>query len=326
MHRRSALLGFICALALAPTLIGCGRGGPDGGTAEPWVGTDAPWLQSPGTPLSGDLVVPQGARLIGPVFSTVEKQSVDGRSQWAVTSQAAFLLADSDIGNMATDLVDQANPTDDSIVGSVQGGCYQEITRGDRSVQRPYRDQVDPEATAVVCSGSPLAPPEDSVPDPGWDAEYWRSQRGLHFEMRQDVAPPFEPALAVLGWQDDVRLPEELPPAQANVAGPDSVDANVEGYPDLRIVAGSFLAGPPGWGSITGGYTAVIGVSGDADEVFEQYVEQAPDPHPYVDVETMVGPLRFRQFKSAEAGGVWFTVTLNEIDGGAWILVEAYND
>jgi hypothetical protein len=97
------------------------------------------------------------------------------------------------------------------------------------------------------------------------------------------------------------------------------------GDPDLPIAEGSFLAGPPGWGSGTGGFTAVIGVTGDPDEVFDEYMRYQMNDPPMAD-EHILGDLRVRQGTTGGAGGVTYTVTLNEIDGDAWILVEAYND
>ena len=76
---------------------------------------------------------------------------------------------------------------------------------------------------------------------------------------------------------------------------------------------------------MTGGFTAVIGVTGDPDEVFDAYVAQDAEQSTG-DLETTIDGLRVRQHRSAQAGGVGLTITMNDIDGNAWILVEAYND
>jgi hypothetical protein len=109
------------------------------------------------------------------------------------------------------------------------------------------------------------------------------------------------------------------------VTGPTTVASDGGYLADLKIVPGSFLAGPPFPGSVTGGYVAVIGVSGDPDTVFDAYVAQDTDK-PYFTADETVDGMRARVDRSAEAGGVWLAVTLNAIDGTAWILVEAYND
>jgi hypothetical protein len=41
------------------------------------------------------------------------------------------------------------------------------------------------------------------------------------------------------------------------------------------------MAGPQGWGSGTGGFRAVIGVTGDADDVFDKYVRQDEEKPPF---------------------------------------------
>ena len=99
--------------------------------------------------------------------------------------------------------------------------------------------------------------------------------------------------------------------------------SGVEGEPGLKIADGSFLAGPPGQVGGTGGFTAVIGVTGDPDGVFEAYV--ADDVKP-IEVDVQAGTMHIRSAEWGGAGGFTYIVTLNELDGNAWILVEAYYD
>ena len=120
---------------------------------------------------------------------------------------------------------------------------------------------------------------------------------------------------------------DALPAAPPDVDGPDLVESRpaVDYLPDLRIVDGSFLAAPPGPGGGTGGFSAWIGVSGDADEVFDAYVAQAVEESSSTDDREVDG-MRVRQYVSSDAGGVTRSITMNEIDGNAWIYITAVND
>ena len=152
-----------------------------------------------------------------------------------------------------------------------------------------------------------------------------RTGRDLSFDLAKDVDSGERAGAGHCGLQTPfLKIPTELPVAPDGVSGPSSVTGDSDGVPPLEVVDGSFLAGPS-WPGSNGGYVAIIGVTGDPDEVFDRYVEQHPG-EPYFDADTVVDGLRVRVFRSAEAGGVLYSVTLNEIDGNAWILVSAQND
>jgi hypothetical protein len=191
--------------------------------------------------------------------------------------------------------------------------CQQEVRRAFSSDVKPYRGELHPDAEQVTCSGSL----SNGLSEPG---------EGITFDLRQDVGEPSPLVQGVLGWSESsVLVPGSLPDAPRVTGGPGVVTNDVEGEPDLAVVDGSFVAGPQGWGSITGGYTAVIGVTGDPDEVFDAYMDQFGQK-PFYSVDEEIGDLRVRQEVAGGAGGITFSVLLNEIDGDAWILVEAYND
>jgi len=77
---RQALLSGL-AVGAAAAIAGCTLVDNDSGAfdaaAEPWIDADAEWMQGQGTPLSYGVEVPDGARLVGPVFT---KLSVSGGS------------------------------------------------------------------------------------------------------------------------------------------------------------------------------------------------------------------------------------------------------
>ncbi len=154
---------------------------------------------------------------------------------------------------------------------------------------------------------------------------YQRSGAALEVDLRQDVTQASSPVQGHLRWfSPDDALPSSLPEVPVGVDGPQTVPSGVEGEPDLQIADGSFLAGPAGWGSGTGGFTAVIGVTGDPDEVFDAYLD--PNIRRPIAVDTVMGRMHIRSAEGGGAGGVTYRVTLNEQGGNAWILVEAYND
>lgn len=304
----------VVVLALA----GCGAGsGDDPALAgpEPWTSPDAVWMQPPGTPLGGALVVPDGAELIGPVFSTLDRTSPIEGGELIAAEQQAYLLSNADIVDVWEDIVEQLGGRSAVETDYNDSNCYQWIDRGGNLARtsEPYSGDLDADAVEVICSG--LLPNALAEEGPG-----------LTFELRQDVTASDQPVLGVVTWAEpDVEVPGSLPDAPDGVGGPRVITTDVEGDPDLDVVDGSFLAGPQGWGSLTGGFTAIIGVTADPDEVFDEYLQyQMPDP-PEADDET-VGDLRVRRGTTRGAGGVTYTVTLNEIGGEAWILLEAYND
>ncbi len=67
-------------------------------------------------------------------------------------------------------------------------------------------------------------------------------------------------------------------------------------------------------------------MSGDPDEVYDAYVEQDDATESETNTNRMVQGMRVQQHQTSEAGGITMTITMNEIDGNAWISVEAYND
>lgn len=311
--RRLAMSAVAAALAVCAA--GCtSDSGPDA-SSEPWNEPDAVWMQPAGTPLGADLVVPQGAQLIGPVFSSVARRSPIDGGDWYVDGQRGYLLSEADIADLSDDLVAQ--------LGGLQGlqtqyndtVCIQEIDRGGvLSVDtQPYTDDLDPDAVEIICS----ATLPNGVSQVG---------EGITFDLRQDVTQSGLPVLGSVEWpESSVVTLDGLPAAPEGVGGPTTITTDVDGYPDVTVADGSFLAGPQGWGSITGGFTAVIGVAGDPDEAFDDYVAQ-DSGEPYLTEDEVVDVTRIREYRSSEAGGVTYTVTLNEIGGNSWILVEAYND
>ena len=287
----------------AVLMAGCTSDSASNASPEPWNEPDAVWIQPAGTPMAADLVVPDGAELIGPVFTNVKKS---GAGEWKVGQQSAFLLGSDGVDRIAQNLADQvAAPKLVPMFGATL--CVQEVVTEDRTSIEPYRGDVQNSAVSVSCGG------------------YQRSAPELEVDLRQDVTAPSLPIQGHLRWfSPDASWPLSLPDAPEGVEGPDTVPSGVDGYPDLKIAEGSFLAGPPGWGSGTGRFTAVIGVTGDPDDVFDAYVD--PDIAKPLTVDAVVGKMHVQSAEWGGAGGVTYRVTLNEIGGSAWILVEAYND
>lgn len=300
----------------------CTSESPSEAVAEPWNEPDASWMQPAGTPLAEGVVVPEGARLVGPVFAQFdETKALQG--EVVVGGQRGYLLVDGEPYAVATDFLDQWD-------GENTLGEYHRDTLFRQDVQvaggkiRNYDYTGDPEPGAVEIScdvGLVLVAPTGDT-----ELEQIGTGRVLSFNLTKDVASVDVPTQGTVDWPPPfIAIPDDLPIAPEGVDGPTSVASDVDYLPDLEIVDGSFLAGPPWPGSLTGGYTAIIGVTGNPDEVFDAYVSQDEDK-PELTVDETVGEMRIREYRSSEAGGITYTVTLNEIDGNAWILVEAYND
>jgi hypothetical protein len=265
--------------------------------------------------MGADLVVPEGAQLVGPVFSAVGQRSPIEGGEWYVESQQAYLLADGDIVGVSDDLVDQLGGPEALEADDGDTFCTQGVDRGEilGVDTEPYSGDLDADAVEISCAGYL----DNGVSEPGG---------GTYFDLRQDVTEPDLPVQGVVSWSESsVQVPDSLPEAPEGVGGPQTITTDVEGERDLDVVEDSFLAGPQVWGGGTGGFTAVIGVTGDPDEVFDAYLEQI-DPEPYDSVDESLGDLRVRREAAGGAGGVTYTVTLNEIDDDAWILLEVYND
>lgn len=265
--------------------------------------------------MGAELVVPQGAQLVGPVFSSVSQRSPIDGGDWYVDGQQAYLLSGgADIVDLSDDLVAQLGGPQGLQTQYNDTVCNQEIDRGGPLGvdTQPYTDDLDADAVEVICS----ATLPNGVSEVG---------EGITLDLRQDVTESGRPVLGSVQWpESSVMTLDGLPDAPEGVGGPTTITTDVEGDPDLKVAEGSFLAGPQGWGSITGGFTAVVGVTGDPDEVFDAYMAYInADP---VVIDEQVGALRVRQGQAGGAGGVTYTVTLNELDGSAWILLEAYND
>jgi hypothetical protein len=310
MRRRAAAALGVVALVAGCTADPASLSGP-----EPWTDEGAPWMQPAGTPLGTDLLVPDGAQLVGPVFSTIGQRSPIDGGEWYVEGQQAYLLAEDDIVGVSDDLVEQLGGAGALEIDSGDTICNQDIDRGEvlGFETEPYTGDLDADAVEIRCAGNL----DNGVSEPGG---------GTYFDLRQDVTEPDLPVQGIVSWSElDVQVPDSLPEAPDGVGGPETITTDVEGDADLEVAEGSFLAGPQSWGTLTGGFTAVIGATGDPDEVFDEYMRYQMKNPPKAD-EHVLGDLRVRQGTTGGAGGVTYTVTLNEIDGDAWILVEAYND
>jgi hypothetical protein len=310
-----ALVG-LCALVLAA----CTETSDQLDTAsEPWNDPGAVWMQPAGTPLAKGVTVPEGARLVGPVFTQFdEPRALKG--ELVVGRQRGYLLVDGEPYSVATDFLDQWDGENGLGDYAKDTACRQQVDEGVEGKTHNYNYKGEPAegAVEISCSVS-LIFSQRLVGEETF-------ARAIGMSFTQDLTDPDAPVQGTVGWESPpVAIPETLPEAPEDVDGPTSVASDVDYLPDLKIVDGSFLAGPPWPGSITGGYVAVIGVTGDPDEVFDAYVAQDEDK-PYLTADETVQGMRIREYKSAEAGGIWLDITLNEIDGNAWILVGAYND
>ena len=308
------VIAAVVAAAVASIAAGCASDPASDASSDPSNDPDAAWMQPAGTPMGADLVVPQGAQLVGPVFSSVSQRSPIYGGDWYVDGQQGYLLSDADISQISDDLVAQLGGPQGLQTQYNDTVCNQEIDRGGPLGvdTQPYTDDLDADAVEIICS----ATLPNGVSEVG---------EGITFDLRQDATEADTPVQGVLTWSgSSVEVPTDLPQAPGVNGDTDVITSDVEGDPDLEVVEGSFLAGPQGWGSITGGFTAVVGVTGDPDEVFDAYMAYInADP---VVIDQQVGALRVRQGQAGGAGGVTYTVTLNEMDGNAWILLEAYND
>ena len=289
----------VLVLALLMAMTACGGGDASSGSEagqQPWLDPDATWMQPPGTPIFAGLVVPRESQLIGPVVSRLN----DTNKPPHVTSQRAYLLIDGDIDDVAADLVRQW-PRPDTFEQYRRDQCRDDRDLGERRC----------EFTLVIKPA---------------DEEAGFLGRSIEVVLWQDLSDDNVRGQGTIGLATPpTTLPDALPEATEGVSGPQSVASNVDYLPDLEIVPGSFLAGPAFPGSITGGYEALIGVTADPDEVFDAYVAQDEDK-PYFTADETLDGIRIREYASAEAGGIWLDITLQEKDGNAWIRVSAQND
>ena len=305
------LAGVAVVLGVIAYGISQAKSEPDAGggaASEPWLDPNASWMLGEGTPIAVGISLPQGARLSGPLFLKPKT------SQSSFTYQYGWLFVDADPYEVAKAFYDQwdGKPSQASM------HCKQKLNDASPKRAMPYTGRVADGAERITCTVA-FVLREYHIGEEAKDVL-------LTIEYSKDPNEPAQPAAGRIYWPPPpVEVPMSLPEAPPDVAGPREVASDVDYLPDLQIVDGSFLAAPPGPGSGTGGYTAWLGVSGDPDQVFEAYVAQDSD-EPYVDEERVIDGMRVRQYKSQEAGGIWLDITMNEIDGNAWIHLEAYND
>ena len=155
-------------VAAVSALTGCtiDSDSSDAAVVGPWDEPTATWMQPAGTAMVNGVAVPEGAELVGPVFSSVANTR-DG--EWKVLRQSAFLLAPTGIEEIAQDLADQAAPP--KLVPLSNGGlCIQNIAavEGFADTQE-YHGDVLANAVDVECGG------------------YQRSGPGFEFSLRQEM-------------------------------------------------------------------------------------------------------------------------------------------
>jgi hypothetical protein len=302
--RSRVLVPLVLAIALA--MAACTSTEVKQSAPAPWEGKGASWMQGAGTPLAKDLVVPQDAFLVGPVF-TLAKLYGKHREGHKVLGQEGLLYGTSSatLPGVAQSLYQQGGTATRLIEGSSLGLCTQ---RGPESETEFTGDLVNG-SLGVECRA------------------FDRGNSGFEFDLSLEPPTADGTVTGQVRWGPSMALPSSTLPDVPNVeGGPSEVANNVEGYDDLTIVEGSFLAGPPGPGTGTGGYRAVIGVTGDPDEVFDAYIAQGGTQGKGTHSDLTVGDLHIRTFQSGGAGGILYTVTLNEQHGNAWIYVTALND
>ncbi len=195
MHRRLTAVTLVAVVVL--TAAGCRSDDGDLVGSATWSSTDATWMQPAGTPLTSELVVPGGSRLVGPVFSTSVKRSGSDSSERQVTEQTAVLQADSDAVAVTKDLVDQSDgafgreAARSVSVGTPTGSCEQGGLHG----QVDNLADMDPDAEVVECAVAPKNPAPKDEGAPGWQRRLVDAQRQFHFRMSQSISEPSDPIL-----------------------------------------------------------------------------------------------------------------------------------
>lgn len=98
----------------------------------------------------------------------------------------------------------------------------------------------------------------------------------------------------------------------------------------LRVEDGSELASPLTWnGGVTGGFTTVARVIGNADDVFDRYAETAEEEagEPYRLRRFVWRGMRTRAVNYDEAGGLKINLTMVQTSrDGTWLLINVGND
>lgn len=324
------LTGRLClAVCLMTALVACGGSSDSGSgevatewTASEWPVYGADWTAGPGTTLGDDLVIPDNTYAIGPVM-TYDIRRAGRANAWEARYRQIWMTSESDPYDLAMDFADQSvdppryrpeelvestgkkDPPEFMPQEKLGKLCEQSGPNESENGYgyAPYTGELKPWAEHIECSAS------------AWGVDGW-------VELRQDLSRDQPVVIVVTG--KDLAAPESMPQVPEGVGGPGKIVGEYD-LPTYDIVDGSFMAGPQGWGSNTGGFRAVIGVTGDPDEVFDAYLEQ-DEQEPYRTRDVSVDGIRVRQAATQEAGGVWMVYTLNETDGNAWILLEAYND
>jgi hypothetical protein len=304
---------FAAGIVLCLGLAACTTG------AAPSADTP-PGLQPSGFELRADLVVPPDSHLVGTVF-TRPSPVRDGVPGPQVFEQVAYIVSDADIGETAEHLVGQAvdmGPPRYRSSGEESAGplCIQEgsapnSSSGKRDVL--YVGELDAGTTAVECAWG-----HEFDPDPS--ADNWP----YAFLLRQEVAVEGSPVLGMIWWTRDVHDLSPLPQPPDDVAAPDVVTNGIAGEKDLPIEPGSLLVGPPWPGTPGSGYTAIIGVTADPDEVFDAYAESAYGQAGQD--EFTLGKTHIRELNSSTSGGGFYSLTMNADDDAAWLLITSNYD
>ncbi len=309
MPRAPLLMATICA---AMAVAACDPPVAEEMTASDWEVIESDWAWGPEIELGEDLVIPSDTYAIGPVLATHFKKF--GPGDWRVMQRHVSLASTADPYDLAKAFADQSvdpprfHPEESQLHPpkfEPQENLDKLCDQSRSSDTSRYTGELEPGAEHIECQAF------------AWGVDGW-------VLIQQDLQRPYQPVLVSI-WGKDFPAPENFPAPPQGVGGPSYVPSNVEGYPDLQIVDGSFLAGPPGLVGGTGGFTAVIGVNGNPDDVFDAYVAQDKEKAEFT-LDTVIDDMHVRQHQSAQAGGVWLTITLNEMDGNAWIYVSAYND
>jgi hypothetical protein len=247
-------------------------------SADEWPVIGADWAAGPGTVIGEDLVIPDNTYAIGPVMTNDIGRDRD-TDDWKAHYRQIWMTSDSDPYDLALAFADQSvDPPQyhpDEPAKSTGGRnppkfveqenpdklCTQSGPDGSEigwGYER-YTGELEPWAEHIECSAS------------AWGVDGW-------VELRQDLSKDQPVVIAVTG--KDLEAPTTLPPIPDGVDGPDQIVGEYD-LPTYDIVNGSFMAGPQGWGSGTGGFRAVIGVTGDADDVFDKYVRQDEEKPPF---------------------------------------------
>ena len=232
---RRGLTGLVVA-AVALLAAGC-NGTAFDESAEPWNDPDAAWRQPAGTPLTAGITVPDGARLVGPVFTLLDQQKED------IARQSGYLLADGEPYAVSSALANQWDGANSLGEYRRDTLCRQDVDEGveGKTKNYAYTGDAKPGTVQISCSvGLVLRAPQGDT-----ELAQIETGRTLSFTLTKNITPADAPAQATLGWQPPfVEIPDELPVAPDGVSGPATAAGDSDWVPELDIVDGSFLAGP----------------------------------------------------------------------------------